>query len=123
MAGVSPQVPVPPPSEQMASALSTISAQARQTNVVRARDLRTALVRARTGELDAAGWAAAQQTAHQLAGSAGTFGYAGVSELARSLEQLLAGADVSVAAPALLQQGDALLDQVLDQLAREPEVD
>lgn len=121
MAGVSP--PVPSPSDQMATVLSAITAQARRTNVDRAGDLRTAVDRARAGELDAAGWTAAEQTAHQLAGSAGTFGYARVSDLARTVEQLLAGVSGSQNGPALLQQVDALLDQVLDQLAREPDAD
>ena len=114
------QVPVPPP-ERMATVLSTIAAQARRTNLVRAAELRAALERAASQDLDAAGWAAAERTAHQLAGSAGTFGYFGVSELARSLERLLAQAGSAELGPAQLEQAASMLDQVGAQLAREPD--
>ncbi|HYI59898.1 MAG TPA: Hpt domain-containing protein [Microlunatus sp.] len=115
------QVPVPPP-ERMATVLSAIAAQARRTNLVRAAELRAALDRAASEGLDAADWAAAERTAHQLAGSAGTFGYAAVSELARSLERLLAQAGVAEVEPAELERAGALLDQVGDELAAEPDL-
>lgn len=114
-------MPVPPP-ERMATVLSAIAAQARRTNLVRAAELRAAVERAASGGLDAAGWAAAERTAHQLAGSAGTFGYAGVSELARSLERLLAHAAETDVDPEQLERADSLLDQVGAQLAGEPEL-
>ena len=103
--------------------LSAIAAQARRTNLVRAAELRAALDRAASEGLDAADWAAAERTAHQLAGSAGTFGYAAVSELARSLERLLAQAGISGASSLpQLERAGALLDQVGDQLAAEPDL-
>jgi hypothetical protein len=40
-----PEPPVPPPAERMAAVLSTIAAQARRTNLVRAAEIRTALDR------------------------------------------------------------------------------
>ena len=116
-----PQVPVPPP-EQMATVLSAIAAQARRTNLTRAAELRAALERAASQDLDAAGWAAAERTAHQLAGSAGTFGYAGVSELAFSLERLLAQAAEAEVDPAQLERAGSLVDQVAAQLARGPDL-
>lgn len=82
---------VPPSQERMASVLSTIAVQARRTNQARVAALRAALQRATTDGLDADGWAAAERTAHQLAGSAGTFGYFTASDLARDLEAVLAG--------------------------------
>ena len=45
--------------------------------------------------LDGSGWAAAERSAHQLAGSAGTFGYAAASDRARSLERLLGEASAT----------------------------
>ena len=82
--------PLPAPADQLTSVLSTIAAQARRTNLVRAAEIRAALEHAGTAGLSGDGWGAAQRSAHQLAGSAGTFGYGRASELARSLEQHLA---------------------------------
>lgn len=113
---------VPPSPGRMAPVLAAIAAQARRTNVVRTTEIRAAVARARSEGLDAADWAAAERTAHQLAGSAGTFGYAGVSALALSLERLLARAGESGADAAQLQRAETLLDQVIDQLARDPQV-
>lgn len=111
-----------PAREPLATGWTAIAAQAQRTNNGRAGQLRTAVDRARCGALDAEGWAAAERTAHQLAGSAGTFGYPAVSDLARSLERLLRGAAASGADGTLLAQVDDLLDQVVDQLARDPGV-
>lgn len=118
--------PVPPPAERMATVLSAIAGRARQTNLVRAAEVRAALELAASQGLDDAGWAAAERTAHQLAGSAGTFGYASASDLARSLERFLGQAGGPDAGPpdqAGLSAAGLLLDQLDDQLAAEPDLD
>lgn len=70
---------------------NSISAQAQETNRIRVNALEK-LVR----DLADGGSAddcrdRAKDLAHQIAGSAGTFGYARASELAREIEQLLSG--------------------------------
>jgi HPt (histidine-containing phosphotransfer) domain-containing protein len=118
----SPQRPVPPP-ERMASVLSSITAQAQRTNRRRAAELRAALDRAGSAGLDDAGWAAVELTAHQLAGSAGTFGYAGVSALSRTLEQLLVASGAAGLDPDQLRRAQGLLDEMAVQLEGAPDPD
>jgi HPt (histidine-containing phosphotransfer) domain-containing protein len=118
-----PEPPVPPPAERMAAVLSTIAAQARRTNLVRAAEIRTALDRAEVDDLDRAGWAAAERTAHQLAGSAGTFGFAGVSEWARYLERFCAEAAAQPPDSARLGDARTVLERATQQLSGEPELD
>lgn len=70
---------------------NSISAQAQETNRIRVTALDQLIQ-----ELTETGPAAdqrrrAKDLAHQIAGSAGTFGNARASELAREMEQLLAG--------------------------------
>lgn len=114
----------PAPTDQMATVLSTIAVQARRTNLVRAADIRRALQQSSEAGLDADGWAAAERTAHQLAGSAGTFGYLGASDLARRLETLLAGFAEAGGTPDAdrLAQACELLDRLGEQLAADPEL-
>lgn len=102
--------------ERNARALATIAAQARRTNLVRAAELQTTLERAATEGLDRAEWAAAERIAHQLAGSAGTFGFDGVTELARSLEQILADA-AHQESPERLAEARRLVEQATEQLS------
>lgn len=118
-----PQAPVPPAGEPMASLLSTIAVQARRTNLVRVAEIRSALDRAAANELDDVDWAAAERVAHQLAGSAGTFGFTGVSEQARYLERFLA--EAAARPPGIERLADArtVLDQATDQLAAGPDLD
>lgn len=123
------EVPVPPPAERMATVLSALATRARRTNLDRAADLRSALRRAAVGGLDVEGWSVAEQTAHQLAGSAGTFGYRQASELARDLERWCArwgedaaGASGPLTGPASLDSAFELLDRLTEQLS-EPELD
>lgn len=127
MSGMSgSQVPVPPPPERMAAVLLTIAAQARRTNLVRAAEIRAALEAATSQGLDRNGWVVAERIAHQLAGSAGTFGYAAASDLARTLERRLGQltqAGVPRPDPAHLGEALGLLDRLTEQLAGEPELD
>lgn len=98
--------------------MSTITAQARRTNLARATDLGAALDEAAQRGLDAAGWAAAERTAHQIAGSAGTFGFDGVSVIARSLERFCAEAGAAGASnPLGLTEARVQLQLAREQLA------
>lgn len=106
------------------SVFSTIATQARRTNLFRAEAIAAALDAAESGSLDRLGWSGAEQTAHQLAGSAGTFGFAGVSELARVLERFLHETAASGAAsPARLAEARRWLAELTDQLTGEPDLD
>lgn len=67
-----------------------IGENARQVNLDRARSLAAALDRADAGELAEPGREAAAATAHQLVGSAGTFGFRDVSRLAGRVEAFFA---------------------------------
>lgn len=111
-------------SQRMVTVLSGIAAQARQTNARRIEEIREALHRAESGDLDHDGWAAAERAAHQLAGSAGTFGFEQVSQAARALERLLAR---SLTAGRLddgvLARAQALLDRAGSELSRGPDQD
>ena len=98
-----PAPALPPSSDRLSRVLSTITAQARRG-------------------LDAVGWADAERTAHQLAGSAGTFGFDGVSVIARSLERFFADAGATGRPdPARLAEARAQLERASSQLADELE--
>lgn len=76
--------------ESFAAALARIAEEARQTNLRRADHLQEALARLSEGRLDEEGRQRAVRAAHQLAGSAGTFGQERAGELARRIEEFLA---------------------------------
>jgi HPt (histidine-containing phosphotransfer) domain-containing protein len=108
---------LPPTPDRLTSVLSTITAQARRTNLSRIAALGTALDQAAARGLDVSGWADAERTAHQLAGSAGTFGFTGVSEIARTLERFCAeSATTGGPGPIPLSEARSLLNRALDQL-------
>jgi len=77
------------------SLLESIGSAARRTNQARVKQLGQALDSLRRGDLGPAERQRVAQVAHQLVGSAGTFGYANVSERARQLELFFAGGAVS----------------------------
>jgi len=109
---------LPPMSDRLSGVMSSIAAQARRTNLTRTADLGAALDVAADRGLDAVGWADAERTAHQLAGSAGTFGFDVVSELARSLERFCADASAAGSPdPVRLAEARAQLDRASEQLA------
>lgn len=95
----------------------SIGDHARTVNRSRAAGLSTALDRAATGQLSEAGRGAAAELAHQLVGSAGTFGFSGVSHLASELEQFFLEAEFAAGRVALAR--DQLI-ALLEQLAAEP---
>jgi HPt (histidine-containing phosphotransfer) domain-containing protein len=120
----SPATPGPalsPVSDRLTKVLSTITAEARRTNLTRTADLGATLDEASDRGLDPEGWADAERTAHQLAGSAGTFGFEGVSEIARSLEHFFADAAAAGGSdPARLAEAREQLDRASAQLTDGP---
>jgi diguanylate cyclase (GGDEF)-like protein len=72
----------------------------------------------RGGGLDEAARSRAERAAHQLTGSAGTFGFGHASELARDLERLLA-AD-GPRDPATLLRAGELVEAIRDEIRAEP---
>ena len=71
-----------------------LRSRARTTNLARAEQLDAALERASDGRLDEAGRAQAVAVAHQLIGSAGTFGFADASRRALELKEFFAAGQV-----------------------------
>lgn len=95
----------------------TLGRRARRTNQSRAAQLCTALSRAETGGLDPAARVQAAELAHQLVGSAGTFGFVAASELAGELESFFV---VGVFDEPRLEAARRQLDALGDQLDGEP---
>lgn len=82
-----PGQPIDDPDEGLAAVMRTLAVSARQANLARTAVLENALRSLGSGPLGAEVREAAVQAAHQVAGSAGTFGRQRSSELASSLEQ------------------------------------
>jgi hypothetical protein len=80
--------------DRVLPAMRGLRSRARVTNLARAAQLETALERAASGRLDEAGRAQAVAVAHQLIGSAGTFGFADASRRALELKDFFALAQV-----------------------------
>lgn len=103
-----------------------LNLQAWQRNRDRARRLTEVVAELGDGASEAPGpprrpWAMARTLAHEIVGSAGTFGHPHASELARRIEELLAPApQLSAAALAELTPLAARVEQAL---ASEPSVD
>ena len=109
-------------SDRYSTVMATIAGQARRTNLLRVLELTASLDRLAEGSLEPADWAAAERTAHQLAGSAGTFGFDGISALARSLERFLAETRTTgVVQPERLARAREQLGRGGDQLAAGPD--
>lgn len=93
---------------------NSISAQARETNRIRV-DALSGLI---TSVADDASFVEdrgrAKDLAHQIAGSAGTFGYVRASELAREVEELLVADDLDHSVQASLLKKIAELRRALD---------
>lgn len=98
---------------------ATIAERARATNLERAKRIEAALLAAADGRAEDE-FAAAIRAAHQVAGSAGTFGLTRASELAREIEDLLAGG--TFAEPATLLSAFTAVESLAEELRREPEL-
>lgn len=112
--------PIQSHAEPLTGVMASIAVQARRTNRVRIDQLRTALARAAEEGLDRAGWAVLERIAHQLAGSAGTFGFAGVSERARQLERLCVDAAAAPPDQERLAAARVLIEEAGAQLDHDP---
>ena len=114
--------------ERARQAVRDIGAAALRSNQGRVDALTEAVDAADRGGLSADERAAAAAVAHQLVGSAGTFGYARVSRLARQLEHFLGAdpsdpADPDPARPHLMdpEAARAALGDIRRDLRRDPD--
>jgi diguanylate cyclase (GGDEF)-like protein len=115
--------PVDPGSDQAPApargALGAIGRHARAANLSRAYEIQATLTRAAAGgAVSEASRQAASRAAHQIAGSAGTFGMAAASSSAQELEHLLQHADLRDEAS--LMEVIASLDALLTAMTGEP---
>ena len=104
------------PDDALSAVLAGLAASARQANLARAEVIAAALAALADGTLQEEQRLAAEQAAHQVVGSAGTFGARHASELAAGLEERLAALQPDPGA-AVASAGADDLDQLLDQLA------
>jgi HPt (histidine-containing phosphotransfer) domain-containing protein len=84
---VVPVRPVEDPDDALGAVMAVLAASAREANLARTAVIEDALAALAAGQLDTARREAAESAAHQVVGSAGTFGRHRASELAAGLEQ------------------------------------
>ena len=106
------------PDDRVREAFRSIGHHAHAVNLSRAARLAEALAVAGGGRLDDAQRKSATELAHQLVGSAGTFGFPGASQLAGDLERFFA--DGAFDDPERLAAARAQLEQLQVELAAEP---
>jgi HPt (histidine-containing phosphotransfer) domain-containing protein len=82
-----------PPEDRLRAAVESISDHARLVNLARAGHLEQVLADIAAGRADEDKRQLATESAHQLVGSAGTFGFPGASQLAGELERYFVEAD------------------------------
>ena len=82
-----------PPDDRLRAAVESISDHARAANLARATHLDQVLADIAAGRADEDERQRATESAHQLIGSTGTFGFAGASQLAGELERYFVEAD------------------------------
>lgn len=102
--------------ERAKSGVQAIGERARDHNLARAKILRQALDAVRSRHLDEQLRRAAQRAAHQIAGSAGTFGYPVASELSTRLGEFFRRGGE----PEQLPEADAWLEELDADLASDP---
>jgi hypothetical protein len=83
----------PEASEAALSRVADIADRARERNLDRAGELAAWATIGREGRISAEQRGEAAEVAHQLAGSAGTFGYQAATDVAREVERLFGEAD------------------------------
>ena len=106
------------PDDRVREAFRSIGHHARAVNLGRAARLADALAVAVGGRLDEAQRKSATELAHQLVGSAGTFGSPGASQLAGDLERFFA--DGAFDDPERLHAARIQLEQMQVELAADP---
>jgi HPt (histidine-containing phosphotransfer) domain-containing protein len=80
---------------RLRAVVESIGGHARSANLARADRLSEALAEVAAGALDESDRRRATDIAHQLVGSAGTFGFAGASQLAGEIERYFVEADLA----------------------------
>jgi HPt (histidine-containing phosphotransfer) domain-containing protein len=92
---MSPQGPgnAEPPEDRLRAAVESIGGHARSVNLARAAHLAQVLADIAAGRTDENERQQATESAHQLVGSAGTFGFPGASQLAGELERYFVEGD------------------------------
>ena len=103
--------------ERMLAALASIGSHARVANRSRVEQIDTALDQLESGTLTDPGREEAVRSAHQLAGSAGTFGLRPASRLASLLEQFFSALDIPVGQTASRAGLNGDLGAARDQLS------
>ena len=106
------------PEQALQSVLHTLTASALRTNLARCLVLDSALTALEQARCTDTVRLAAEQAAHQMVGSAGTFGFPHVSDLAGELEQFLAAAATSADVPPADTAQSADLARARQLLAR-----
>lgn len=114
---------VPEPEDPVQSVLAALAASAQQANLARAAVIAEALEQVAAGGGDEERRTAAAQAAHQVVGSAGTFGSRRASALAASLERFLAGPDAAEPPAATLSRARAELEELRHELEASHQVE
>jgi HPt (histidine-containing phosphotransfer) domain-containing protein len=107
-----------PPEDRLRAAVESISDHARAVNLARAAHLDRVLADIAAGRDDEDERQRATESAHQLVGSAGTFGFPGASSLAGELERYFVEADFTD--PEQLARARQQVARLRAELAAEP---
>jgi HPt (histidine-containing phosphotransfer) domain-containing protein len=107
-----------PPEDRLRAAVESIGDHARSVNLARAAHLDRVLADIAAGRSDEDERQRATESAHQLVGSAGTFGFPGASQLAGELERYFVEADF--ADPARLAVAREQVSRLRAELAAKP---
>jgi len=105
--------------DRLRAVVESIGGHARSVNLDRADRLGQALAAVAAGARDDATRQDATEIAHQLVGSAGTFGFTGASRLAGELERYFAAADLDD--PVGLADAEQRVRRLREELAGEPD--
>ncbi|MCW2812530.1 MAG: hypothetical protein JWP61_2988 [Friedmanniella sp.] len=127
MVGVSAQLQAGgSPADSVGAVVRLIGEHAREVNQRRAADIAAALARDIREPLQPAELTELADLAHQVAGSAGTFGFADASGLASSIERMLAESalgQVTRLRATQLRTAQVRVRRLCEQLAAEPDYD
>jgi HPt (histidine-containing phosphotransfer) domain-containing protein len=104
--------------DRLRAAVESIRDHAQSVNQDRADRLDRALAKVAAGARDAATRQEAAEIAHQLVGSAGTFGFAGASQLAGAIERYFV--EVDLGDPVQLASAREQVRRLQEELAAEP---
>ena len=105
--------------DRLRAAVESIGSHARSVNLGRTDRLGEALAAVAAGARDDATRQEATEVAHQLVGSAGTFGFTGASQLAGEIERYFAEADLDD--PVLLATAEDQVRRLRQELTGEPD--